>query len=151
MLRVPMDRRRPTLIDQILQAKGTLEKLLTLLQSRTICFSPLSVSKGGPANFETAGKGGKQIERCVISTFRIAESLGFKGEFRQWEALTASWRLEFRHPLTSDVAAPICALFASRAAGKSRRMCNRWRNLPLKPMALGDPEARDRFSLIINT
>ena len=30
---------------------------------------------------------GKQIERCVISSFRIAESMGFKGEFRQWESL----------------------------------------------------------------
>ena len=30
------------------------------------------------------GKSGKQIERCVIATFRIAESLGFKGDCRQW-------------------------------------------------------------------
>jgi hypothetical protein len=36
---------------------------------------------------ETAGKSCKQIERCVISTFRIAESMGFKGEFRQREHL----------------------------------------------------------------
>jgi hypothetical protein len=36
---------------------------------------------------ETAGKSGKQIERCVISTFQVAESMGFKGEFRQWEHL----------------------------------------------------------------
>ena len=36
---------------------------------------------------EAAGKSGKQIERCVISTSRIAESMGFKGEFRQWEHL----------------------------------------------------------------
>ena len=36
---------------------------------------------------ETAGKSGKQIERCVIATFRVAESMGFKGEFRQWEDL----------------------------------------------------------------
>ena len=36
---------------------------------------------------ETAGKSGKQIERCVIASFRIAESLGFKGEFRHWEDL----------------------------------------------------------------
>ena len=36
---------------------------------------------------ETAGKSGKQIERCVISTLRIAESMGFKGDFRQWEDL----------------------------------------------------------------
>jgi hypothetical protein len=35
----------------------------------------------------SAGKSGKQIERCVIATFRIAESLGFKGDCRQWEDL----------------------------------------------------------------
>jgi hypothetical protein len=32
----------------------------------------------------TRWKGGKQIERSVISTFQVAESMGFKGEFRQW-------------------------------------------------------------------
>ena len=36
---------------------------------------------------ERAGKSGKQIERCVISTFQVAESMGFKGEFHQWEHL----------------------------------------------------------------
>ena len=36
---------------------------------------------------ERSGKSGKAIERCLISTFRIAASLGFKGEFRQWEEL----------------------------------------------------------------
>ena len=35
---------------------------------------------------ERAGKSGKQIERCVIS-FHVAESIGFKGDFRQWEGL----------------------------------------------------------------
>ena len=34
-----------------------------------------------------AGKSGKQIERCVISTFQVAGSIGFKGDFRQWEQL----------------------------------------------------------------
>jgi hypothetical protein len=34
---------------------------------------------------ETAGKSGKQIERCVISSFQIAQSIGFQGDFRQWE------------------------------------------------------------------
>jgi hypothetical protein len=33
------------------------------------------------------GKSGKQIERCVISSYQVAESMGFKGEFRQWEHL----------------------------------------------------------------
>jgi hypothetical protein len=32
-------------------------------------------------------KSAKQSERYALSTFQIAESLGFKGEFRQWEHL----------------------------------------------------------------
>jgi hypothetical protein len=36
---------------------------------------------------QRAGKSGKQIERCVISNFQVAESMGFKGDFRQWEDL----------------------------------------------------------------
>jgi len=40
---------------------------------------------------ETTGKSSKQIERCVISTFQIAESMGFKGDFRRWEDRTANW------------------------------------------------------------
>jgi hypothetical protein len=78
-------------IDQIQQARETLEKLLTLLQlapvGRTdLAFPPPS----GPEcrrDCETAGKSGKEIERYVISSFRIAESMGFKGEFRQWQDL----------------------------------------------------------------
>ena len=34
-----------------------------------------------------SGKSGKQIERCLISTFKFAESLGFKGDIRQWQEL----------------------------------------------------------------
>ena len=36
---------------------------------------------------ETAGKSGKQIERCVIANFRIAGRMAFESEFRQWEDL----------------------------------------------------------------
>ena len=36
---------------------------------------------------QRAGKSGKQIERGIISTFRMAESIGFKGDFRQWQEL----------------------------------------------------------------
>jgi hypothetical protein len=38
--------------------------------------------------FDSAGKSGRQIEGSLIATFRAAESLGFKGDFRQWEHLT---------------------------------------------------------------
>jgi hypothetical protein len=31
---------------------------------------------------DSAGKSGKQIEGSLIATFRAAESLGFKGDFR---------------------------------------------------------------------
>jgi hypothetical protein len=49
---------------------------------------PTSISPGGiPRTCETAGKSVKQIERCVIGAFRIAESMGFKGDFREWEDL----------------------------------------------------------------
>ena len=36
---------------------------------------------------DRSGKSGKPIERCVISTFRVAESLGFKGDIRHWQEL----------------------------------------------------------------
>jgi hypothetical protein len=36
---------------------------------------------------ETAGKSGKQIERRVIASFRVAGSMGFKGDYHQWEHL----------------------------------------------------------------
>ena len=83
---------RGALIAQIEQARGTLEKLLTLLQSAPVerdrFVSHLYQSRREHrGTCETAGKSGKQIERCVIARFRIAESMGFKGEFRQWEDL----------------------------------------------------------------
>jgi hypothetical protein len=36
---------------------------------------------------ERSGKSGKQIERCLIWTFKVAESMGFKGNFHQWQHL----------------------------------------------------------------
>jgi hypothetical protein len=35
----------------------------------------------------TLPKSSEEIERCVVATFRIVESIGFKGELRQWEEL----------------------------------------------------------------
>jgi hypothetical protein len=81
---------RAALIEQLRATQQTLEKLLALLEAseqerfashlyrsrheyRLVC--------------QRAGKGNKQIERSVISTFQVAESMGFKGDFRQWEHL----------------------------------------------------------------
>ena len=81
---------RAVVIEQIRATQQNLEKLLGLLESseqdrfashlyrsrqeyRLVC--------------QRAGKGGKPIERCAISTFKIAESIGFKGDHRQWVEL----------------------------------------------------------------
>jgi hypothetical protein len=80
------------LIDQIQQASETLEKLLALLESVPVeCDRFVSHLYRARREYrrtcEAAGKSGRQIERCVISTFQNAESLGFKGDFRQWEGI----------------------------------------------------------------
>jgi hypothetical protein len=80
------------LISQLEETMASTEKLRLLLQSmlaeRDRFAAHLYQSRREYRSAsETAGKSGKRIERCVISTFRIAESLGFRGDFRQWEHL----------------------------------------------------------------
>ena len=84
---------RAALVEQIQEARKTLEKLLTRFQSAPVerdrFVSLLYQSRREfRRTCETAGKSGKQIERCVIASFRIAASMGFKGDFRQWEELS---------------------------------------------------------------
>ena len=86
---------RAALVEQIQEARKTLEKLLTRFQSAPVeCDRFVShlyrARREHRRPCETAGKSGKQIERCVIATFRIAESTVFKGDFRQWEELLRS-------------------------------------------------------------
>jgi hypothetical protein len=40
-----------------------------------------------PVSLPTSRKSGKQIEGCMISTFKIAEGMGFQGDLQQWEHL----------------------------------------------------------------
>ena len=42
---------------------------------------PLSIRKEYGRTCKTAGKSGKQIEGCLIASFRIAASMGFKATF----------------------------------------------------------------------
>ena len=79
---------RAAIIDQIQQTRATLGKLLETPAERDRFVSHLYQSRREyRRTCETAGKSGKQIERCVIATFQIAQSMGFKGEFREWEHL----------------------------------------------------------------
>ena len=81
---------RAVVIEQIRATQQTLEKLLALLEAsgQDRFTSHLYRSRREYRSAcERAGKSGKPIERCVISTFQIAESIGFNGEYSQWEAL----------------------------------------------------------------
>jgi hypothetical protein len=86
------DVNRAKLIQQIEEAKTVLEKLLALLQSVPLepdRFVSHSINPGGSIGrtCENAGKSGKQIERSIISSFRVPESMGFNGHFRHGEGL----------------------------------------------------------------
>ena len=77
-------------MEQIRSTQQTLEKLLALLEAngQDRFVSHLYGSRREYRSVcERAGKGGKQIERCVIATFRVAEGISFQGEFQQWEHL----------------------------------------------------------------
>ena len=104
------DMNRATLIEQIAEARTALEKLLTLLNlrpSRPIGLLLISIDPGGNRRAcETAGKSGKQIERCVISSFQIAERMGFKGDFRRWEDLCGLAIVTFPLPAIRDATRP---------------------------------------------
>ena len=56
-------------------------------RARRLRGSPLRSRREYRRACQRSGKSGKEIERCVISTFQVAESIRFKGDFRQWEHL----------------------------------------------------------------
>ena len=83
-------RHRGTLIAKLTEMQQIVEQLLTQVQASehdafaAHLYRPRREFRSA---CETAGKSGKQIERCVIASSRVAEIMSFKGEFRQWEHL----------------------------------------------------------------
>ena len=76
--------------EQLKQTEETLAKLLVLLESGEAdkFAAPVYQSRRQYRRFcERPNKGNKAIEREVISSFQIAQSFGFKGDFRAWEQL----------------------------------------------------------------
>jgi hypothetical protein len=72
------------------QTRETIDKLLALLQASEhdkFAAHLYQARREYRHVCERAGKGNKPVERCVISTFQIAQSLGFQGELRAWEHL----------------------------------------------------------------
>jgi hypothetical protein len=81
---------RAAFIEKLTELQRTVEQLLSELQASEhdkFAAHLYRSRRDYRSACQHAGKGGKQIERCLISTFQAAESMGFKGEFRQWEHL----------------------------------------------------------------
>jgi hypothetical protein len=81
---------RAAVIEQLKTTRQTLDKLLTLLESSEADSSRListSPARQYRRTSERPNKGNKAIEREIISSYQIAQSLGFNGDFRAWEHL----------------------------------------------------------------
>ena len=81
---------RETFIAKLTEIRQTVDQLLSQLQASEhdkFVAHLYRSRREYRSDCEHAGKSGKQIERCIISTFRVAESLGFKGDIRQWQEL----------------------------------------------------------------
>ena len=59
----------------------------TSRRARQVRCSPPPSSKAVPASLRASEQGQKAIEREVISSYQVAQSLGFNGDFRAWEHL----------------------------------------------------------------
>jgi hypothetical protein len=83
----------------------TVEQLLAELQAREHDKSAVHLYRSRReyrSACDRSGKGGKQLERCLISTFQVAENLGFKGDFRQCEQLPRIGERELWHIAKND-------------------------------------------------
>jgi len=81
---------RETFIEKLTEIQQTVGQLLSQLQASEhdrFAAHLYRSRKEYRSACERAGKSGKQIERCVISTFQVAQSMGFIGDFRQWQEL----------------------------------------------------------------
>jgi hypothetical protein len=81
---------RAAVIEQIKATQETVSKLPALLESSEadkFVAHLYQARKQYRLICERPNKGNKAIEREIIANFQVAQSLGFKGDFRQWEHL----------------------------------------------------------------
>ena len=81
---------RAAVIEQLKATQETLNKLLALLQSSEadkFVAHLYQARKQYRLVCERPNKGNKAIERNIIASYQIAQSLGFNGDFRAWEHL----------------------------------------------------------------
>jgi hypothetical protein len=81
---------RTVVIEQLKQTQETLAKLLALLEAGEADKFAAHLYRSRRQYRRTSerpNKGNKAIERAVIASYQIAESLGFNGDYRAWEHL----------------------------------------------------------------
>ena len=77
---------RAAVVEQLKQTQQMLAKLLALLESGDATHVYQSRRQYRRVS-ERPGKGNKAIERAVLSSYQIAQGLGFRGDYRAWEHL----------------------------------------------------------------
>ena len=81
---------RAAVIEQLKQTQDMLSKLLALLEraeADKFAAHLYQARRQYRRTSERPNKGNKAIEREIISSYQIAQSLGFNGDFRAWEHL----------------------------------------------------------------
>jgi hypothetical protein len=81
---------RAAVIEQLKATQETLNRLLALLESGEagkFVAHLYQARKQYRLVCERPNKGNKAVERTVLSSYQVAQSLGFNGDFRAWEHL----------------------------------------------------------------
>jgi uncharacterized protein YhaN len=81
---------RATFIEKLNEVQRNVQQLLDQLQASEadkFVAHLYQARKQYRRTCERPNKGNKAIEREVISSFQVAESLGFRGDFHAWEHL----------------------------------------------------------------
>ena len=81
---------RTTFIEKLTEVQRNVQQLLDQLQASEhdkFVAHLYQARKHYRVVSERPNKGNKAIEREVISSHQVAQSLGFNGDFRQWEHL----------------------------------------------------------------
>ena len=81
---------RATIIEKLTEVQQTVAQLLAQLQAneaKKLVMHLYQARKQYRLVCERPNKGNNAIEREIISSYQLAQSLGFKGDFRAWEHL----------------------------------------------------------------
>ena len=81
---------RTAVIEQLKQTQQMLAKLLALLEAGEgdkFAAHLYHARRQFRHISERPGKGSKPLERAVLSSYQVAQSLGFNGDYRAWEHL----------------------------------------------------------------